>query len=335
MSVFLSWSGPRSLEYAVLINDWLPSVVPDVPIFFSRDIEAGRRGYDEIEGALSDCTYGICCLTPDNLESTWLHFEAGAMSNALAQRTGLKKPPVVPLLFDGLTDDLIKPPLGLFQMRTNTQQDLLDLALAVNESRLAKNTPERVRQFFDKFWPDYEVRANAIAAKPTTALPKRDVMDIVQEILEIVRSSSRGITPIVDAYESAHEKAVIIERDTVKRIAERAKANGLHPTLLDIGSGSDLIVDGNILFQVKAAGSGSIIRRYREASVQLTRSLSFHSAEEDRVFGVIVLATIDTSPMQMTAIMSTGDAVIWYNDKKFFGNQTASTLVPWLLDKVL
>ena len=75
MKIFLVWSGRRSFGIAQALYDFLPRVIQAVKPFFSHEIEKGARWSSEIEEALEGTNFGIVCLTPDNLESTWIHFE--------------------------------------------------------------------------------------------------------------------------------------------------------------------------------------------------------------------------------------------------------------------
>jgi TIR domain-containing protein len=80
MKIFLSWHGQRSRAIAEALNDWLRRVIQAVKPFYSPDIEKGAKWSSEIDSALEGTRFGIICLTPDNLDSTWIHYEAGALS---------------------------------------------------------------------------------------------------------------------------------------------------------------------------------------------------------------------------------------------------------------
>ena len=77
MKVFLSWSGETSRAVACALRDWLPYVIQSVKPFVSTsDIEKGQRWSDVLSQELSSTAYGIICLTPFNVRSPWLNFEA-------------------------------------------------------------------------------------------------------------------------------------------------------------------------------------------------------------------------------------------------------------------
>ncbi|SRR6266446_587386 len=81
MKCFISWSGERSKAVAEAVRYWLPKVIQAIePWMSSDDIEKGTRWRSGLASELEQSRIGIICLTQENLESTWLHFEAGALS---------------------------------------------------------------------------------------------------------------------------------------------------------------------------------------------------------------------------------------------------------------
>jgi hypothetical protein len=86
MKVFISWSGDLSERLAGRVRDWLPTVIQSVqPYFTPKDIDKGARWGTEISAELQQSRVGMICLTPENLESSWIMFEAGAISFAFSE----------------------------------------------------------------------------------------------------------------------------------------------------------------------------------------------------------------------------------------------------------
>ena len=80
MHVFICWSGQRSGRLARALHEqWLPALLGDrVSSFVSfSDIERGERWFDRLLVELRKADAAIVCLTPENLDSRWMHFEAG------------------------------------------------------------------------------------------------------------------------------------------------------------------------------------------------------------------------------------------------------------------
>src|SRR5436190_15990351 len=81
MKVFISWSGGRSQAGAEALRYWLPKVIQALePWMSANDIEKGTRWRSGIANELEQSSVGIICLTRENLNSEWIHFEAGALS---------------------------------------------------------------------------------------------------------------------------------------------------------------------------------------------------------------------------------------------------------------
>ena len=111
MKVFISWSGERSKLLAVGLREWLRPILQSVEVWMSEaDIDAGDRWGQEVARELSSCNFGIICVTPENLQASWLLFEAGALAKSLE---GSK---VIPLLFELELRD-ISGPLAQFQAK--------------------------------------------------------------------------------------------------------------------------------------------------------------------------------------------------------------------------
>src|SRR5262245_15541019 len=91
--VFLCWSGARSRNFAEAVQKWLPRILGDtLKLSISTQIEKGAEWLEELRKALNDSDCGILCLTPEAIESPWVHFEAGLMVRALSEGTNRELP---------------------------------------------------------------------------------------------------------------------------------------------------------------------------------------------------------------------------------------------------
>jgi hypothetical protein len=106
--IFLSWAEERSRYIAETLYDWLPKVITSIEPFFSQEIEKGTKGLEEIDEHLEEYSFGIVCLTPENLSNGWIHYESGALSKFK------KETRLWTVLFE-LTKGEVPNPIGLFQ----------------------------------------------------------------------------------------------------------------------------------------------------------------------------------------------------------------------------
>jgi len=160
MKVFLSWSGDLSRDFATTLQEWLPSVLQTVEPFLSADaIVKGARWSHELGTALESSTFGIICLTRENMNSPWVTFEAGALSKSLSSGR------VCPLLIDVSREDMLGP-LSQFQNTTLTKDDMLKLISSVNDASGPQAVEQsRLNKAYEIWWPELEARLNSILAQ--------------------------------------------------------------------------------------------------------------------------------------------------------------------------
>ena len=183
MKVFISWSGDTSHKVALALRDWLPSVLQSVePYVSSEDIEKGARWNTEIGRQLDETAFGILCVTTENLASSWLNFEAGALSKSMEASR------VSPFLLDLRPAELVGP-LSQFQAALPRVDDIARLVKSIN--KLSENAVEegRLVDAVAMWWPRLEERLNeALVSRTTTPTePQRDTREMIEELLEITR----------------------------------------------------------------------------------------------------------------------------------------------------
>ena len=154
-----------------------------------EDIRAGARWHPEITSNLKDCKVGIICLTRENKESRWIHFEAGALSKTV------EKTYVCPLLIGELDKEDIPYPLAQFQIKKADRDGLFDIVKTINSvlDKTISLSEEMLKKSFDKWWPELE---KVIQELPpvTTDKPKRNPDEMLEEILNSVRALSNMIS---------------------------------------------------------------------------------------------------------------------------------------------
>jgi len=156
------------------------------------DIDIGLRWITELDKALEENDFGILCLTPECLESLWIHYETGALSKSL------NKAHVCPYLL-GLEPTDIKGPLTNFQASRANKQDTLKLLQTINHAIEKIGglhlTEARLNATFEKFWPDLEASLETVLKSQEAKIPLRSEREMLEEILRIVREQGRVTSP--------------------------------------------------------------------------------------------------------------------------------------------
>jgi len=192
MKVFISWSGSTSHRVALVLRDWLPSVIQVVsPYVSSEDIDKGTRWSTDIAGELHASSYGIICLTKDNLNAPWINFEAGALGKSV------DKSRVSPFLLN-LKRSEVSGPILQFQSTIVDKADIFKLLTSIN-SACGDDGLElsRLETTFDVWWPRLETALTEISSedlavageKPESS--KISVPDVLEELLELTRNNHK------------------------------------------------------------------------------------------------------------------------------------------------
>lgn len=196
MKIFLSWSGNISHEVAIVLREWLPLVLQSIePYVSSEDLDKGTRWSTDIAQELEKSSYGILCVTKDNLDAPWLNFEAGALSKSF------EKSKVSPFLFNLKRSDVKSGPLLQFQSTLYNKSDLEKLIKDINRASPEIKLPEeRLKNIFEVWWPkldenlksiNLKYHKNEILDSPVKDHDNFENNDILEELLELTRNNHR------------------------------------------------------------------------------------------------------------------------------------------------
>lgn len=197
MKIFVSWSGAASHEMALLLREWLIRVLQySDPFVSSKDISKGAQWLVTISEQLSETVEGIVCVTPTNVEASWLNYEAGALAKTTGQTA------VRTVLLGLKPGDLPSgAPLSNFQHTDGLNQDeMWSLIESIHLRSAARDSAiERVRWAFDQAWPDLRKKLEAIDCKPSTAPAapeKRDDQSLLKDVLQEIKSLSIAVAAL-------------------------------------------------------------------------------------------------------------------------------------------
>lgn len=215
MKVFISWSGERSQILAQSLRDWLPLVLHYTQPWLSEaDITAGDRWAQVVAKELETSSFGILCVTPENLSSPWVLFEAGALAKSMQ---GSK---VIPVLFN-LEFSVISGPLAQFQAKKFDRSGLTDVIHSINQSADQPIPEDRTRQLFSALWPELEKQIEAVPHLLQTAKHMRPQHEILEELVAGVRAFDSRMRDL---------EAVVAEQSPR---AKRRRNRLLHPMVFE------------------------------------------------------------------------------------------------------
>jgi len=188
-SIFISWSGERSRYVARALKDWLPAVLQAAnPWMLDPDFDKGVRFSLALEEALANAKVGILCLTPENISSAWMHYEAGALSKVLGHGQ------LFTYLVGGLEPQDVPPPLSMIQATRATKEDTRQLLRAINRAIGDPPLPEAVvDKIFDHVWAELGLTLNVMPPPRYAPPPKRSLEDMVAEMLDMMRTFGKGL----------------------------------------------------------------------------------------------------------------------------------------------
>lgn len=191
MKVFISWSGNKSHKVALVFRDWFPSVIQSIePYVSSEDIDKGARWSTDIAKELEDSTFGILCVTRDNLIAPWLSFEAGALSKTM------DKSFVSPFLFD-IKRSEVHGPILQFQSTIFQKEDIKKLVKTLNKASGENSIADaRLEKAFEVWYPTLEEELNKLKSiEDETEDSKEDskihTAEILEEILDLSRNNQK------------------------------------------------------------------------------------------------------------------------------------------------
>jgi signal transduction histidine kinase len=207
MKVFLSWSGTRSRLLAAALRDWLPNVLQLVqPWMSDTDIRSGGRWSADLAKELEQTEIGIICVTPENQDTPWVMFEAGAISKVVATAA------VIPYLYD-LPSTELKGPLVQFQATAADREGTWKVLVAVNSALNTLALPaEILRRSFEKWWPDLEATVASIPDSREREPHARPDRELLEEVLVLAREGTR----------SQAEKALMVEQASQLKLQDFA-----------------------------------------------------------------------------------------------------------------
>jgi hypothetical protein len=166
MRLFISWSGGRSHRLAVVLKEWLETHFSQhgISVFVSSEIKKGSLWLPAVNAELQQADAGLVCLTAKSLDSEWVLFEAGALSTAVALRTGEAR--IFTYLL-GVHPAALPSPLSAYQSTVANMEDTFRL---VNSLLGYLDSDQMSVEAFAPAWDDLWARLQRIEKDQVTTI---------------------------------------------------------------------------------------------------------------------------------------------------------------------
>ena len=225
MKVFISWSGEASQRVAELLRVYVPCMLQDVVPFMSQhDLGSGVRWSQELATQLEEASFGIICLTPENMTSAWLLFEAGALTKHVNGRACC-------LLLRNLRPIDVNGPLAQFQNAAFAVTDVRKLIGDLNNLLPRPLPSASLDMVFEKWWPDmqHDVNAALSTVAQGSHISRRSTSEVLEELVERIRSLRQRLDEPLQRDHLAYNRArgqAIVDRVLLRTTREQLSLLG-------------------------------------------------------------------------------------------------------------
>ena len=216
MDVLISWSGQQSHSVGIALYEWLKEVIPGIqPWISSEDIAPGTRWVTPLMGQLDSCNLCIICMTPENVRSPWLYFEAGAIA-------GRRNDPRVYSYLIGVPgSELGAGPLSQFQWIEADRGGTWKLIRDINKSLNAPHNEAVLEGNFSHKWPSFkrklEKAVEEYDPKPT------DLVGQTKALKPVYQLSSEAKQLIIEAAADRHGTVMMVRSSEGRNIQTNGK----------------------------------------------------------------------------------------------------------------
>ncbi len=193
LKVFIGWSKEPSGKIAEQLEWLLSRCLSGIRTFRSESMEKGIAWFQEIMDKLDEASVGLFCITPENKDSVWLHWEAATLF-AKVKSDNMR---VCPVLF-GLKKSDLGEPLSALSATSRDSKDIRQLLENINARSSSPVTKEVLDDQWDAWWLKFDeqvekiLKASPQTAKPTSE-PSREA-GMIEELLLMVRRNERGVS---------------------------------------------------------------------------------------------------------------------------------------------
>jgi hypothetical protein len=148
----------------------------------------GMRWRNQIAEHLAVAKIALVRVTAQNKLEPWLHFEAGAISNALGENF------VLPILFDTPADSG-PGTLAQFQLTQFTSASFFSLIRTLNKLRDKPESAHDLRERFDRLWVGFEPEVRSILENAEVAAAQKNALNAAAPANAAPARLAEGLDP--------------------------------------------------------------------------------------------------------------------------------------------
>jgi hypothetical protein len=214
MKIFISWSGETSEKAALALRDWIKVPLPFAePWVSSEDIAKGAMWGHKLAEELEGTHCGIVCITPGNVSSPWLNFEAGALSKVVDSAQ------VHPFLLGMKRTDL-SGPLAQFQATEYSQAEVKKMLLSINKLAGARGVQDdHVERTLRYSWVGLQEHLEPLAKQPATSKDSTPIGDNENEgdlsdpeLITVLKTVANSETGSINVNEVSYGLKIHLQR---------------------------------------------------------------------------------------------------------------------------
>jgi hypothetical protein len=219
MDVLIRWSGQQSHQVGSALHDWLKEVIPGInPWISTEDIAIGTSWFQSLMTQLDSTSLCVICMTPENVRSPWLYFEAGAIAG---KRVDAR---VCSYLIGVSGNQLMAGPLSQFQWTEANKTGTWKLIREINRCLASPHNESLLETSFDRKWVPLKRRLEKAIAEYNPDLSSHQVE--TEELKPVYRLSPEAEQLLVEAASDAHGTVMMIRSSAGLHIQTNSKQMG-------------------------------------------------------------------------------------------------------------
>lgn len=213
MTIFLSWSKPKSREIAFETKKFLEGLFRNqVKIWMSSEsIPFGSMSMLDINSALKSSDKCITFITEENFNNPWLMYEAGAVASRNYLENQKNEDAVIPIVFDNLPSNIFYGhPLNQFQRLNFNKESMHKLIIQFNKRINAFSDEKILNTQFNLNWSILNKNVKSILRKYSLNTKKCVTCEFLIDAFEKEKFPTPDRGPIIK-YDSGFETQKLYE----------------------------------------------------------------------------------------------------------------------------